>query len=467
MPSVKSLLKKNISRTKEKILQGIGKTDKTSDENFDLYVENFERQYAQASKLNKELNRYLICLRDTQKSSRLFYETLKETYENEWPMSSEFAEQLDEIDQKWTEYLNRLYDHVQSPLMYYLKEFPDLKKKIEKRCNSLLDYDNARHTLENAQNKSSSSSKKNSIESQMFVESNSQRASSSSPSSNSNLNTSTITSNTTNTTTTTKTTTGTSDQLTKLTKLKIDHEDKQFVYEEMNQTLCLTLPVLFSNRVQFYSSLFQTFFHTETLFHSQALESKSKLDEICEKLSTKTVVSEPQTKKEDDLNNNIKVESEEKNVNEEENDRVKCDDFSLPSVSLTTDNITKIDLKENNNNLDSKEQDVIISSDEMSNENNHHSTSAESNEVLAEISNDDVIKPIKHIADRLMYKVKATYNYDTQESDELAFVKEDIIIVVEGSESEKEELDEGWLIGIHEATSRRGLFPENFTSRIS
>jgi hypothetical protein len=63
MPSVTSRLKKNISRTKEKILQGIGKTDRTSDESFDLYVENFERQHSQANKLNKELNRYLNSLR--------------------------------------------------------------------------------------------------------------------------------------------------------------------------------------------------------------------------------------------------------------------------------------------------------------------------------------------------------------------------------------------------------------------
>lgn len=60
MPSVTSRLKKNISRTKEKILQGIGKTDRTADESFDLYVENFDRQHTQAAKLTKELNR-LVC----------------------------------------------------------------------------------------------------------------------------------------------------------------------------------------------------------------------------------------------------------------------------------------------------------------------------------------------------------------------------------------------------------------------
>lgn len=133
MPSVKSRLIKNISRTKEKILQGMGKTDRTEDENFDLYVENFERQYAQANKLSKELNKYLSCMRETHKASRMFYETLKETYEAQWPQASAFSEQVDLLEDKWTEYLNQLYKDVQLPLMSYLNEFPELKKKIEKR----------------------------------------------------------------------------------------------------------------------------------------------------------------------------------------------------------------------------------------------------------------------------------------------------------------------------------------------
>lgn len=84
------------------------------------------------------------------------------------------------------------------------------------------------------------------------------------------------------------TSTSSTEQLTKLTKLKIDLEDKQHVYEEINQTLCMTLPVLFENRIKFYSSLFQTFFYTETIFHSDCVEVKSKLDTMCENLSKQT-----------------------------------------------------------------------------------------------------------------------------------------------------------------------------------
>lgn len=68
--------------------------------------------------------------------------------------------------------------------------------------------------------------------------------------------------------------------------------------------------------------------------------------------------------------------------------------------------------------------------------------------------------------DRVMYRVRATFPYEAKELDELTFTREDLIMVVDGTESEKEDLDEGWLIGIHEVTNKRGLFPENFTKRI-
>jgi len=78
------------------------------------------------------------------------------------------------------------------------------------------------------------------------------------------------------------------------------------------------------------------------------------------------------------------------------------------------------------------------------------------------------VSPEQSLARRqsTLYKVKATYAYQAKEIDELTFVKEDIIKVVEGTDSECEDLDEGWLIGIHEASLKRGLFPANFTKKL-
>ena len=83
------------------------------------------------------------------------------------------------------------------------------------------------------------------------------------------------------------------------------------------------------------------------------------------------------------------------------------------------------------------------------------------------VNNDaEVVCNKPDMSNRFLFKVRATYAYEAKELDELHFAKDDLIVVVEGSESEKEDLDEGWLIGIHENTRRRGLFPENFTKRV-
>jgi hypothetical protein len=271
LPSVKTRLIKNFGRTKEKILEGIGKTDRTADTNFDVYVEQFERQHAQASKLNKELNKYMHSLKEIQKSSKSFYDTLKETYEPEWPMCAEFQHQVDIMEAKWAEYLNTVHKEVQLPLVSYLNEFPELKKKIEKRHNRLLDFDSARHTLESVQHKTNKKMilmQQQQQQQQQTLASASHTATSTGSSSNSSSNSSSTNNNNTKSAT---------DQLTKLTKVKIDLEDKQHIYEEINQTLCLSLPVLFENRVKFYSSLFQTFFHTETNFHSECVEVNTQI----------------------------------------------------------------------------------------------------------------------------------------------------------------------------------------------
>ena len=233
---------------------------------FSFYTKPFRPFYITQKLTPVCLFSYLVSLRETQRVSKNFYDTLRETYEPNWPDHQDFASHTDRVEHKWSDYIQKLINDVQMPLISYLNEFPELKKKIEKRDNRLLDFDNARHTLEGVQHKTN---KKNSGSATL--------ANSAALSAMSGVQTASS-----------ATSSSSTEQLTKLTKLKIDLEDKQHVYEEINQTLCMTLPVLFENRIKFYSSLFQTFFYTEATFHSDCVEVKTKLDTICEKLSTQT-----------------------------------------------------------------------------------------------------------------------------------------------------------------------------------
>jgi amphiphysin len=45
------------------ILQNLGKVDRTADEIFDEHVGNFNKQQCAATRLQKELNNYIRCIR--------------------------------------------------------------------------------------------------------------------------------------------------------------------------------------------------------------------------------------------------------------------------------------------------------------------------------------------------------------------------------------------------------------------
>nr|XP_026690950.1 myc box-dependent-interacting protein 1 isoform X2 [Ciona intestinalis] len=70
-----------------------------------------------------------------------------------------------------------------------------------------------------------------------------------------------------------------------------------------------------------------------------------------------------------------------------------------------------------------------------------------------------------------LYKAQAAYPYNGSDSDELTFVKGDLIYVVEFPDPDEQ--DEGWQMGILQSswdevgtTATMGVFPENFTKKI-
>jgi len=64
----------------------------------------------------------------------------------------------------------------------------------------------------------------------------------------------------------------------------------------------------------------------------------------------------------------------------------------------------------------------------------------------------------------VLYRVKATYKYQAEDMDELAFEVGELIDVIEYEDPEEQE--EGWLMGVKESTGQKGLFPANFTKPI-
>lgn len=399
---------KKVSRIEEKFNQAIGKASRTEDELFESNVVQFEEQYQLAQQFSKEFNKYLACLKETQKCSKNFNEILKQIYESSWSGYTEVIAQCQAQEQYWSDYITLLMNHINPPMNTYLKEFPDLRKQIDKRDNKLLDYDKARHTLEDLR-----IAKK-------------------------------------------------PDEI-KIEKATSDLETKKFFYEDINKELHYKLPLLHETRKTFYTKTFQSVFSIESTFHTNMTKSKSKLNVLCENLYEKY--------KNDLANFSVPSYSSysieqanhyEDTSNELDNNSQSQSEF-LPKISKFSDD-----------EEDDDEEETTERKHSLNGKTPHQNGRSEPlySNILVENNlpadePDESPETNRPTRIKVLYRVRATYPYEAKEVDELTFHKEDIIEVIEGTESEKEDLDDGWLIGIHVPTQKRGLFPQNFTKQLS
>lgn len=88
-----------------------------------------------------------------QNASKSLMEAISDVYESEWTGADALSAQMSAIDVLWQDFSHKLGDQVLIPLNTYTAQFPDMKKKIEKRNRKLLDYDSQRHSFESLQAK--------------------------------------------------------------------------------------------------------------------------------------------------------------------------------------------------------------------------------------------------------------------------------------------------------------------------
>ncbi|XP_023232159.1 amphiphysin-like isoform X1 [Centruroides sculpturatus] len=109
------------------LLQNFGKADKTIDEMFDRYVDNFIKQQNIALKLQKELRNYIICVKAMQVASKSLMETISEVYEDKWINSDQIPVKCQILETLWEDYCQKINEAVAAPLNSYLNQFPDMK----------------------------------------------------------------------------------------------------------------------------------------------------------------------------------------------------------------------------------------------------------------------------------------------------------------------------------------------------
>ncbi|KAM9803412.1 myc box-dependent-interacting protein 1 isoform 1-T1 [Syngnathus typhle] len=142
---VASNVQKKLTRAQEKVLQKLGKADETKDVAFEEGVINFNKQYAEGSKLQRDLRAYLEAVKAMHESSKNVQACLADMYEPDWYGKDEVDSIAEDCDVLWTDYHQKLVDHALISMDTYLGQFPDIKARIAKRDRKLVDYDSARH----------------------------------------------------------------------------------------------------------------------------------------------------------------------------------------------------------------------------------------------------------------------------------------------------------------------------------
>lgn len=504
-------VQKHAGRAKEKLLQNLGKVDRTADEIFDEHLQNFTRQQNSATRLQKEFNNYIRCVRAVQTASKSLMDAINEVYEGQWTGSEALYAQTNAVEVLFQDFSHKLGDQVLIPLNTYTSQFPEMRKKIDKRGRKLVDYDSQRHSFQSLQ--ANAAKRKDDV---------------------------------------------------KVTKGREQLEEAKRTYELLNAELHDELPALHDSRILFLVTNLQTLFASEQQFHSETSKVYAELEAIVDKLATEsqrgsytlkkiTANSTPSSQPQSPVKANLSI------VNNITNGSANANGppSTSPSISPTADHSRFEDEEEdtepsyqntdvarsaaasrsssalaaaapnttttnNNNGID-----VVAaaqppktptppppSSDKVTTNgtNGHHDPEAadhpadpgshtQNNTEKAAAASDAAAKPASppstppmpttkphhqspspntpptstggatvvsqssatttDLPPGVLYRVKATYKYVREDVDELSFEVGDTINVIEYEDPEDQE--EGWLMGIKEGTNEKGMFPANFT----
>ncbi|KAL0882684.1 hypothetical protein ABMA27_001110 [Loxostege sticticalis] len=457
-------VQKHAGRAKEKLLQNLGKVDRTLDDIFEEHLQNFNRQHQQATRLQKEFNNYIRCIRAVQTASKSLMEAITEVYESGWSGHDLLYVQAQNMEMLWQDFSHKLGDQVLIPLNTYTNQFPEVRKKVEKRGRKLVDYDSQRHSFQNLQ--ANAAKRRDDV---------------------------------------------------KVTKGREQLEEAKRTYEVLNSELHDELPALYDSRVLFYVNNLQTLFSAEQLFHSESSKVFAELEAITDKLAndcqrgsyskkaiainnvsptannanvnahngnapspTNTVQTPPSppAPRSPALNGDARPapavpadtsapagdtppdspppaaparqNSEDKVQSDEQPDRKVEELYDIPVGSPVTPE------RSNNNG----EEHPVVEPKQKETESKPSEGASKTDEVY----DIPVGATLAGLPAGTLYRVRATYRYTREDSDELSFDVGDVIRVVEYDDPDEQE--EGWLMGIKESTNEKGMFPANFTRPI-
>ncbi|XP_028849378.1 bridging integrator 2a isoform X2 [Denticeps clupeoides] len=154
-------VQRQLSRAQERVLQKLGKSDETRDEEFDRCVQDLSEQMSDGSRIYKDLKAYFNAVKGfvfshnsklMRDASTRLSQSLFDAYESDWNGLEELGAVVEGENLLWNDYEVKTLDQAVRTMESYMSQFPDVKERVAKRNRKLVDYDSTRHHLEALQN---------------------------------------------------------------------------------------------------------------------------------------------------------------------------------------------------------------------------------------------------------------------------------------------------------------------------
>ncbi|EGT36160.1 hypothetical protein CAEBREN_24842 [Caenorhabditis brenneri] len=458
-------LKKATNRTKEKLLEGIGKAKATQDEVFDAHAANLMKQSKSCEKLHKDVKTYSSALKTLLAAEKQLRDTIREAYEQEWPDREHLTAIFDNLDIQTDELEKKVCEDLPQTVTQYVNQFPDLKKKIEKRGRKLVDYDSAKNTF----NSVKASSKK--------------------------------------------------DNDPKLAKATTELQAAEQLYTEMNNELLEILPAVYDSRITFFVDTLQSLFNANSVyqtdaskFHKQIVMQLDKLGESMDYLRvarpearaltpidtsslasndapvtplpslndstsnrqstpSPTVLPSPAPIAVPNLKPRESVASIANSTNPFDDDEAEDEKEATPT-DVEEKFEAKVYPKLNAQQTAAADQAIAAAKREKKEESSNpfddedDETTHQEPKTPKRAEPEPTPKPLDGITNekrKTLYFVTSTHQYKAVDTDELSFEPGMKIKVIEANDGDQ--LDDGWRLGELE-DGKRGVFPENFTKKL-
>lgn len=224
-------VQKSLNRAQEKVLQKLGKTMETRDEQFEICFQNLNKQQIDGNKLFKDVKAYYAAVKTVHETSKRLSLTLRDIYESDWNGVEDLAVITESEDLLWNDFEEKISDQLVRTMENYTSQFPEVKDRVAKRGRKLVDYDSARHHLEALQ----SAKKKDEA---------------------------------------------------KITKAEEEFNKAQNVFEEINNELREELPVLYQSRIGCYVTVFENISNLRDVFYKEMSVLNRELYNVMKKLET-------------------------------------------------------------------------------------------------------------------------------------------------------------------------------------